>query len=442
VTRRSPSGPAEGQDRGTWPETFRAPIGTQDVLPPASARWEQLIASFAGVASRFGYGLVHGPLFEDLGVFQRLGVGTEVVRKEMYDFHDKGDRHLALRPEATASVARAYVQHRPPTPWKVWCVTPVFRYERPQAGRLRQHHQVDVEVIGVADPDVDVEVIALGAAYLDVLGLSRWRLVINTMGTPADRVAYGRTLAAWLRDRAGDLPPEDREKIDSHPLRVLDSKRPATQAIVADAPRIADVLDDASRAHFDRVEEGLRALRLPYHVEPSMVRGLDYYTHTLFEFHSEALETAQSAIIGGGRYDGLIEQLGGPPTPGIGFGSGIERMLLACDAEGVFRAPASTLDAFVVDATDGRAARDITAALRTAGLRADRAYDGRSMRAQMRAAGRSGARVAVIVGEQEVADGTATVRDLARAEQEAVDRDRVVEVVRKLLAAGPEGTDR
>src|ERR687897_691885 len=191
------------------PESFRAPIGTQDVLPPESARWQRLIATFAGVAERFGYGLVHGPLFEDLGVFQRLGVGTEVVRKEMYDFHDKGDRHLALRPEATASIVRAYVQHRPPTPWKVWCVTPVFRYERPQAGRLRQHHQLDVEVIG------------LGGAYLDALGLRRWRLVLNTLGTPADRVAYGEALRAWLRTRAGDLAPEDREKVDSHPLRVL-----------------------------------------------------------------------------------------------------------------------------------------------------------------------------------------------------------------------------
>jgi histidyl-tRNA synthetase len=423
------------------PETFRAPIGTQDVLPPASARWQRLIATFAGVAERFGYGLVHGPLFEDLGVFQRLGAGTEVVRKEMYDFHDKGDRHLALRPEATASIARAYVQHRPPTPWKVWCVTPAFRYERPQAGRLRQHHQVDVEAIGVADPDLDVEVIALGAAYLEALGLRRWRLVVNTMGTPADRVAYGETLTAWLGDRAGDLAPEDCEKIDGHPLRVLDSKRPETQAAVADAPRIADVLDDASRRHFERVQDGLRSLGIPYEVEPGLVRGLDYYTHTLFEFQSEALDTAQSTVIGGGRYDGLVEQLGGPPTPGIGFGSGVERMLLACDAEGVFAAPASSLDVFVVDTTDGRAARDITHELRAGGLRADRAFDGRSMKAQMKAAGRSGAPVAVIVGEQEATDGTATVRDLAQGEQKVVGRDQVVDVVHEVLASGrPEET--
>src|SRR5512132_2836552 len=417
------------------PETFRAPIGTQDVLPPASARWQALVAAFAGVAGRFGYGLVLGPLFEDLGVFQRLGAGTEVVRKEMYDFHDKGNRHLALRPEATASVARAFVQHRPPTPWKVWCVTPAFRYERPQAGRLRQHHQVDVEVIGAADPDVDVEVIALGAAYLRALGLTRWRLLLNTMGTPADRVAYARVLQDWLRPRAADLADDDRAKIDDHPLRVLDSKQPETRVALAGVPRIADVLDPASQAHFARVRAGLTALGIPFTVEPGLVRGLDYYTHTLFEFQSEALDTAQSTVIGGGRYDGLVEQLGGPPTPGIGFGSGIERMLLACDAEGVFAAPDSTLDVFVVDATDGSAARDLTHELRTAGLRADRAFDGRSMKAQMKAAGRSGARVAVIVGERERADGAAAVRDLGRGEQEIVPRDQVADRVRKLLEA-------
>src|SRR5262245_7285044 len=417
------------------PETFRAPIGTQDVLPPASARWQALIATFAGVAERYGHGLVQGPMFEDAAVFARLGDGTDIVRKEMYDFRDKGDRHLALRPEATASVVRAFVQHHPHTPWKVWCLTPVFRYERPQAGRLRQHHQLDVEVIGTADPDVDVEIIALGAAYLDALGLRRWRLRLNTMGTPADRAAYAATLADWLRARAGDLAPEDREKVETHPLRVLDSKRPETQAAIAGAPRIAEVLDPASQHHFDRVQAGLRALDIPFELDPGLVRGIDYYTHTLFEFQSEALDIAESTIIGGGRYDGLVEQLGGPPTPAIGFGSGIERMLLACDAEGVLPVPDSMLDVFVVDTTDGSAARDLAQELRSAGLRTDRAYDGRSMKSQMKAAGRSGARVAVIVGEQEAADKTATVRDLGRAEQQTVPRDQVVDRVRSILEA-------
>jgi histidyl-tRNA synthetase len=269
--------------------------------------------------------------------------------------------------------------------------------------------------------------------YLAALGLRRWHLVVNTMGTPEDRARYAVALQTWLRERAGVLAKDDREKVDYHPLRVLDSKRPETQAVLAEAPRIADVLDDASTAHFARVQAGLTALDIPFEVDTGLVRGLDYYTHTLFEFRSEALDTAQSTIIGGGRYDGLIEQLGGPPTPGIGFGSGIERMLLACDAEGVFAAPGSALDVFVVDATDGMVARDLAHELRLAGLRTDRAFDGRSMKAQMKAAGRSGARVAVIVGGQELADGTATVRDLAAGEQEVVPRDKVVERIRRLL---------
>jgi histidyl-tRNA synthetase len=429
-------GPTDAGAAGARPDTFRTPVGTQDVLPPQSARWQALVATFAGVAERFGYGLVHGPLFEDLGVFERMGAGTDVVRKEMYDFRDKGGRHLALRPEATSSVVRAFVQHHPPTPWKVWCVTPAFRYERPQAGRLRQHHQVDVEVLGAADPDVDVEVLALGAMYLDALGLRRWHLVLNSMGTPADRVAYAGVLSSWLRERAADLPEDDRAKIDTHPLRVLDSKRSETQAVVADAPRIADVLDEGSLAHFERVQAGLKALGVPFDVDPGLVRGLDYYTHTLFEFRSEALESAQSTIIGGGRYDGLVEQLGGAPTPGIGFGSGVERMLLACDAEGVFPPPESVLDVFVVDTTGGTEARDVAHELRLAGLRTDRAFDRRSMKSQMKSAGRSGARFAVIVGEQEQRDGTATVRDLAAGEQEVVSRDAVADHIRRSLAGG------
>lgn len=415
------------------PESFRAPIGTQDVLPPESARWQALIATFAGVAARFGYGLVHGPLFEDIGVFQRLGAGTDVVRKEMYDFQDKGDRHLALRPEATASVVRAFVQHRPVTPWKVWCVTPAFRYERPQAGRLRQHHQVDVEVLGVADPDLDVEVMALAADYLARLGVRQWQLRVNTMGTPEDRRSYTDELRTWLAARLGDLDEADREKAQTHPLRVLDSKSPTTRAVVADAPRMIDALDPASVAHFERVQAGLKALGIPFEIDTGLVRGLDYYTHTLFEFQSLALATAESTIIGGGRYDGLVEQLGGPSTPGIGFGSGIERMLLAVAAEGIDDDPGSPLDVFVVDTTDGSVARDLTHDLRGSGLRVDRAFDGRSMKSQMKAAGRSGARVAVIVGADEVAAGTATVRDLADAQQTVVPRDELIAHVKKVV---------
>ncbi len=414
---------------------FRAPKGTQDVLPPESARWEALLATFAGVARRFGYGLIQSPMFEDIGVFQRIGEGTDVVTKEMYDFRDKGDRHVALRPEGTASVARAFVEHRPDVPWKVWYATPAFRYERPQAGRLRQHHQVGIEAIGSADPDVDVEVIAFGDAYLGDVGLTQRRLLVNFMGTPADRTAYSTVLQGWLRERVGDLAPDDAAKVESHPLRVLDSKREETRAVLAGAPRMAEHLDAGSVAHSERVQAGLRSLGIAFEVDETLVRGLDYYTHTVFEFQSDALGNAQSTILAGGRYDGLIEQLGGPPTPGIGFGSGIERVLLTADAEGVFPGPAAgSVDCFVIDTTGGEAAVVITQQLRAAGLAVDRAFDGRSMKAQMKAASKCGARVAVIVGDDERANGTATVRDLTARQQTIVALDDLTSAVAAIVA--------
>ena len=414
---------------------FRAPKGTHDVLPPESGRWQALVATFAGVVAQHGYGLIQSPMFEDIGVFQRIGEGTDVVSKEMYDFEDKGGRRVALRPEGTASVARAFVEHRPDVPWKVWYATPAFRYERPQAGRLRQHHQVGVECIGSADPDVDVEVIALGHAYLSALGLRRWRLLVNFMGTPADRSAYAGVLQGWLRERSGELAPDDAEKIESHPLRVLDSKRPQTRAVLADAPRMVDQLDAASLAHGERVQASLKLLGIPFELDETLVRGLDYYTHTVFEFQSTSIDTAQSTILAGGRYDGLIEQLGGQPTPGIGFGSGIERVLLSCDAEGVFPVPTAAVQCFVVDTTGGEVATALCSVLRSAGIATDRAFDGRSMKAQMKAASKSGARFAVIVGDDEKAAGTAAVRDLDQGEQSTVALEAVVDQIRKVLHA-------
>jgi histidyl-tRNA synthetase len=413
---------------------FRAPKGTQDVLPPESARWEALLAVFADLARRYRYGLIQSPMFEDIGVFQRLGEGTEVVTKEMYDFKDKGNRHVALRPEGTASVARAFVEHHPATPWKVWYATPAFRYERPQAGRLRQHHQVGIEAIGSPDPDVDVEVIAFGAAFLRALGLTQLRLVLNFMGTPADRLTYGATLQDWLRTRERELAPEDAEKIDAHPLRVLDSKRDSTRAVLVDAPRMIDSLDAASLAHAERVQAGLQALGMEFELDANLVRGLDYYTHTLFEFQSDALGNAQSTVLGGGRYDGLIEQLGGPATPGIGFGCGIERALLTCDAEGTFGGfDKPSIGCFVVDAAGGTTAVTLVEELRRAGVSTDRAFDGRSMKSQMKSASRAGAKVAAIIGEDEVAAGTVTLRDLESGDQMTLERPRVVAQVTDML---------
>lgn len=413
---------------------FTAPIGTRDVLPPESDRWLAVIEVFAELAGRYGYGMVHTPMFEDLGVFLRMGEGTEVVTKEMYDFEDKGGRRIALRPEGTAGVVRAFVEHRPMLPWKAWYLTPAFRYEKPQKGRLRQHHQVGVEALGADDPDLDVEVIALANRYLRALGASRFMLVINSMGDAEDRANYDLILRGFLGSVADRIAPEDREKIDRNPLRVLDSKRPQTIDVVADAPRITDVLSGESSARFERVQAGLRALDIDFAIDPRLVRGLDYYTHTLFEFQSTALDSAQSTILGGGRYDGLVESLGGPSTPGIGFGSGIERVLLHLDAEGAPPVEAKSVDAFVVDVTDGTHARDIAEQLRDAGISADRSWDGRSMKAQMKVANRSGAAVALIIGDDEAATNRVTVRDMrGDGGQELVDRAALVTHVRSLL---------
>lgn len=416
-------------------EPYKAPVGTRDVLPPESDRWQALVAAFAGHVTRAGYGLVQSPMFEEAGVFARVGEGTDVVRKEMYDFLDKGDRHLALRPEGTASVVRAFVQHRPATPWKAWYAAPSFRYERPQAGRYRQHHQLGVEALGSPDPDLDVEVVALLWDFYAGLGLRQVDLVLNSMGTASDRRRYVDALRSWLVGRIGDLDPADAEKVEAHPMRVLDSKRPVTIAAIADAPRITDALSAEAVAHFERVQAGLRAVGVPFRLEPRLVRGLDYYTHTTFEFVSGALDQAQSTIGGGGRYDGLAESLGGPATPGIGFGSGIERVLLTCDAEGVFAAAPPGIDVFVVDTSGGDAGRDLSIELRRAGLSADRAYDGRSMKSQMKSADRSGARLVAIVGPDEAANGTVTVREMAgERTQHAVPRAAAVARIAELSA--------
>jgi len=407
----------------------------RDVLPPESGRWQALVAAFAASANRAGYGLCQSPMFEDVGVFARMGEGTDVVTKEMYDFHDRGERHLALRPEGTASVVRAFVEHRPTTPWKVWYATPVFRYEKPQSGRYRQHHQLGVEAIGSADPDLDVEVIVLLADFYASLGLRQVRLVINTLGTPAQRVGYAATLSSWLSANIDRLDPTDQAKVATHPLRVLDSKKPATIEVITQAPTIADSLDADALGHFERVQAGLTAAGVAFEVDPRLVRGLDYYTHTLFEFRSSGLSAAQDTIGGGGRFDGLVESLGGPATPAVGFGTGIERVLLACDAEGVFGAQPPLVDVFVVDVVDGNAAASLTTELRRAGISCDRAFDGRSMKAQMKAADRSGATVAVIIGGDEVAGGTATVRPLrGDSPQTSVDRGALIATLRSLLA--------
>lgn len=416
----------------------RAPSGTHDVLWPESTRWEALLARFADQVERAGYGLAHTPIFEDVKVFRRgIGESSDVVGKEMYEFEDRGGRTLALRPEGTAPMVRAWVQHRPPLPWKAWYATPAFRYERPQAGRYRQHHQLGVEALGPADPDLDVEVVALADGLFRSLGLVTFDLRINSMGDDTCRPGYIELLASYLAERRDDLCDEHRERLEANPLRALDCKRDACRSATEGAPAFVDHLCDPCAAHFARMRAGLDALGVAYQLDHRLVRGFDYYTRTTFEFASTALESAQNGIGGGGRYDGLVEMLGGPPTPGIGFGMGIERILLACDAEGVFPIEPTPLDAFVVDTTGGTAARDLTAALRAAGLSADRAYDDRSMKAQFKAADKSGARWVLIVGPDEAASGTVSLRPLRGAgDQRTVPAAAVIDAVR---GATPDG---
>jgi histidyl-tRNA synthetase len=407
-----------------------------DVLAPASARWTALIALFATHAQRAGFGLAITPLIEHREVFLRVGDSTDIVRKEMYDFEDKGGRQVAVRPEITAGLMRAFAEHRPPVPWKAWTVGPNFRYEAPQAGRFRQHFQLDAEIVGTDDPDADVEVITLLDGFHRALGLTRRSLVINTLGDDRSRAAFLAALTAHLEDHRNDLSEQSRQTLSINPLRVLDSKRRDDQVVIDAAPRVLDYLTPEAEAHFERVQAGLKALGIAYDIDPRLVRGLDYYNHTLFEFPSHALTSAQNAIGGGGRYNGLVEALGGPGgTGGVGFGAGIERILLACDAEGVFGAPTQRVHVFVVDTTGGEEALALAADLRGAGIDTDRAFDGRSMKSQMRAADRSGATVAVIIGPDELSQGHVTVRQLRGGdEQSTVPRAQLLEAVRRLLA--------
>ncbi len=399
----------------------------RDLLAPDSVRTRHFTNVFAQVVESAGYSQIVTPLLEDLAVFTRLGDATDVVTKEMYDFVDKGDRHIALRPEMTASVCRAFVEHRPTVPWKTWYSGPNFRYEKPQRGRYRQFDQVGIEVLGVDDPYLDVEVITLGWDFYRRLGLRQVTLLVNSLGEPDDRARYVDALRTHFEAAGDDLSEQSRATLLKNPLRVLDSKRRDDAPFIESAPTIDAFWSPAAAEHFRVVLAGLDALGIRYQVDFKLVRGLDYYRRTTFEFVGGTLNSAQNALGGGGRYDGLVESLGGSPTAGVGFALGVDRTLLACDDEGVFDAPDTTVDVFVVDTTGGHQALLVTNQLRAAGLSADRAYDGRSMKAQMKAANRSGAPFAVIIGDDEVAAGTLTLRPMRTdAEQVVIDRNALI----------------
>ena len=402
---------------------FQAPKGVPDYLPPESGEFVAVRDGLLAAARRAGYGDIELPVFEDTALFARgVGESTDVVSKEMYTFADRGERSVTLRPEGTAGVMRAVIEHgldRGALPVKLCYAGPFFRYERPQAGRYRQLQQVGVEAIGVDDPALDAEVIAVADAGFRSLGLDGFRLEITSLGDDACRPQYRELLQEFLFGL--DLDEATRERAALNPLRVLDDKRPAVKALTADAPVMLDHLSDAAKAHFDTVLAHLDALGVPYVINPRLVRGLDYYTKTTFEFIHDGLG-AQSGIGGGGRYDGLMAQLGGQDLSGIGFGLGVDRTMLALRAEGKAVGDAGRCEVFGVPLGE-RAKLELAtlaAALRGAGVRVDMAYGDRGVKGAMRAADRSGARLALVAGDRDIDAGTVGVKDLLTGQQDDV----------------------
>jgi histidyl-tRNA synthetase len=416
---------------------FQAPKGVPDYLPPESATFVAVRDGLLEAARRAGYGYVELPIFEDTALFARgVGESTDVVSKEMYTFADRGERSVTLRPEGTAGVMRAVIEHgidRGPLPAKLAYSGPFFRYERPQAGRYRQLQQVGIEAIGVDDPALDAEVIAVADTGFRSLGLDGFRLEITSLGDDTCRPQYRELLQDFLFKL--DLDEETRRRAELNPLRVLDDKRAHIREMTADAPLMLDHLSDVAKQHFDAVLSNLDALGVRYVINPRMVRGLDYYTKTTFEFVHDGLG-AQSGIGGGGRYDGLMRQLGGKDLSGIGFGLGVDRTMLALKAEGKTVGATSVVDVFAVPLGDGAKLElvKVVAALRARGVRADLAYGDRGLKGAMRAADRSGAAIALVAGDRDVEAGTVGVKNLATGEQIDVAADAVVADVLSRLA--------
>jgi histidyl-tRNA synthetase len=375
---------------------FEAPRGTRDVVPAEWPGWRRVLAVAESLFDRYGYRRIQTPGFEDTELFARTsGAGSDVVQKEMYTFTDRADRSLTLRPEATAPICRAYLEHgmhREPQPVKVYAVAPMYRYSAPQRGRFREHWQFSVEAIGSDDPAVDAELIQLYDELLRTLGVADFSLPLNSIGDRNCRPGYVERLERWLDEHEDALDEEARQKRATSPLRVFDVKSERVRAALAEAPKVGESLCDACREHFDAVRGYLDALGVPYELEPTLVRGLDYYTRTTFEFIPASIGLA---VGGGGRYDGLIEELGGPPTPGIGFGAGIERILLALGEE---QPPQPPVDVFFA-IEEGAPRADtlaLMAELRRQGLACDTDYAGRSLKGQLTQAGRLGATTTVI----------------------------------------------
>ena len=426
---------------------FQAPRGTRDLLPDEIGRWQWAEARARGVLARYGYREIRTPVFEEFELFARTsGESSDVVQKEMYRFQDLGERDLALRPEFTAGVMRAYLEHGLGGRGRVhrlWSLGPVFRYGRPQKGRYRQFSQINCELVGSPAPGADVEMITLFVDLYEAWGFRDLTVLVNTLGTPEVRRRYAAELVARLDPHKDRLSEDSKRRLQTNPLRILDSKegmdiellKELGSVRIGQIPRLVDMLDEESLAHWEAVKAGLEAAGIRYEEDPGLVRGLDYYTHTAFEVHDRTLG-AQSALGGGGRYDGLIAELGGPPTPGVGFAIGLDRAVLVLEERGA-APPEPAPGVYVAAMEPTRAAATALARALRRRFPVETDVEARGFGAQMKAAGRSGARLLVIVGEEEWARGEVVVKDLVAGTQETVGREGLEQALAARLAQAP-----
>ena len=406
---------------------LQKPKGTQDILPADSAKWQYVENVARETFKKYNYGEIRTPMFEHYEVISRsVGDTTDIVTKEMYDFHDKGDRHITLRPEGTAPVVRSYVENKlfapeVQKPVKVYYIGSMFRYERPQAGRLREFHQLGVECFGSKNPATDVETIAMAYQLFNTLGIKDVTLHLNSLGNTESRLAYRQALIDYLTPMRESLSKDSQRRLDENPLRVLDSKEKEDKVAVENAPSILDYLDEESQAHFDEVRTMLDSLNIPYVIDTNMVRGLDYYNHTIFEFIT-TIDKSELTICAGGRYDSLVEYFGGPETAGFGFGLGLERLLLVLDKQGIELLVEESLDVYIAVLGSGAngKALELVQAIRYQGFKAERDYLGRKIKAQFKSADTFKAKTVITLGESEVESGQVNVKNNATREEVTV----------------------
>ena len=406
---------------------LQKPKGTQDILPADSAKWQYVENVARETFKKYNYGEIRTPMFEHYEVISRsVGDTTDIVTKEMYDFHDKGDRHITLRPEGTAPVVRSYVENKlfapeVQKPVKVYYIGSMFRYERPQAGRLREFHQLGVECFGSKNPATDVETIAMAYQLFNTLGIKDVTLHLNSLGNTESRLAYRQALIDYLTPMRESLSKDSQRRLDENPLRVLDSKEKEDKVAVENAPSILDYLDEESQAHFDEVRTMLDSLNIPYVIDTNMVRGLDYYNHTIFEFIT-TIDKSELTICAGGRYDSLVEYFGGPETAGFGFGLGLERLLLVLDKQGIELPVEESLDVYIAVLGSGAngKALELVQAIRYQGFKAERDYLGRKIKAQFKSADTFKAKTVITLGESEVESGEVNVKNNTTREEVTV----------------------